>query len=260
MYLNESALGREYLEYCDLKLNALKTKVLNLSNITQFCPTLLLLLGIFIRQNKKIKIIAPKNNEFWNFFNVFTRDKQDFTIKKDFSIIAMFPERYSIEKKFNSFIFNQNIPEKNYDAFSYFISEFIDNIYEHSKFSVAYLTAQQSIDRKFIEIAIVDNGISIPGSYEIKGYDFDDKKALEKALTGLSTKDDYRGYGLRTSLNILIKGFEAKCLIVSRRAALYANNNISYFKLEKDYVFNGTLISTRLYNTNREVNVYDFIE
>lgn len=97
--------------------------------------------------------------------------------------------------------------------------------------------------------------------FESKGFNFKDIKALEEALKGLSTKSDERGYGLRTSLNILTEGFDAKCLIISRGAGLIVDKNNRFFcKMKRNNVFNGTLISARLLNITREVNVYDYIE
>jgi hypothetical protein len=114
---------------------------------------------------------------------------------------------------------------------------------------------------KFTEIGIVDNGISIPGSYEDKGFKFTDIKALEEALNGLSTKSDERCYGLRTSLRLLTEGLEAQCLIVSRGVGLITNkNNTLFYEMEKPNTFNGTLISSRIPYKIRKVNIYDYIE
>ncbi|MHC1591073.1 MAG: hypothetical protein ACXQS8_03235, partial [Candidatus Helarchaeales archaeon] len=96
---------------------------------------------------------------------------------------------------------------------------------------------------KFTEICIIDNGISISGSYINRGYDFSDIDALKRAvLEGLSTKSAERGYGLRTTLNLLTKGLEASCLIISGRACLIADkNNKQFYDIEK-FFFDGTRI------------------
>ncbi len=262
MYLDESALGKEYLEYCNLKRIAITTNILDLSNISWFFPTLLLPLGIFIKENNKIDIILPSDINVSKYVNIIMKDKLNSIKSSYIPIVEIHPNRPLIEKKLESLINYQKIHKGSQNAFSYFIGELIDNIYEHSKFSSAYIMAQKYKHRNFTEIGIIDNGISIPGSYESKGYNFNDIEALEQALKGLSTKDYYeRGYGLRTSLDILIKGFEAECLIISRGGGLILNkNNSSYIKLEENHIFKGTLISTRLYNINREVNVYEYVE
>lgn len=261
MYLNENALGNEYLKYCDLKKNALTTKSLDLSTLSWVFPTFLLPLGIFIKEHSEIDVIPPMDNDVLKYVNIMMKGKIDSIKRSYIPIVEILPNRTLIEKKLDSLIINLKIHKRSQNAFSYFIGELIDNIYEHSKFSSAYIMAQKYKHRNFTEIGIIDNGISIPGSYESNGYNFNDIEALEQALKGLSTKDYERGYGLRTSLDILIKGFEAECLIISKGAGLILNkNNSSYIKLEQNYIFKGTLISTRLYNINREVNVYEYIE
>lgn len=263
MCFNESALGKEYLKYCNLKEIALNTKTLDLSNISWFFPTCLLPLGIFIKEHKEICVIPPTDIEVSKYVNIIMKDKIDSAKRSYIPIIEILPNKKLIEKNLESLISNQNIHMGSLNAFGYFIGELIDNIYEHSEFSTAYIMAQRYKQKNFTEIGIIDNGISIPGSYESKGFNFNDIKALEEALKGLSTKykSDERGYGLRTSLNILTEGFEAKCLIVSRGVGLIANKNNRFFcKMKKNNIFNGTLISTRFLNNIREVNVYDYIE
>ena len=160
-----------------------------------------------------------------------------------------------------TFMSKENAYGGGLNAFSYFIGELIDNIYEHSKFSTAYIMAQKYKKLKFIEICIIDNGISIPGSYEDKNLKLTDVKALEEALKGLSTKSDERGYGLRTSLRLLTEGLSANCLIISRGAGLIKDKNDTFiYELEELNSFSGTLISIRIPYIIKEVNIYDYIE
>lgn len=261
MYLNENALGKEYLKYCDLRNFALTTKTLDLSNISRIFPPFFLPLGIFIKEHDEINVTPPKDIDVLKYFKIMMKDKID-SIKKNYlPIVELVPNRTLIEKKLDAFVTYQKIHKRSQNGFFYFIGELLDNIYEHSNFSTAYIMAQKYKNGSFTEIGIIDNGISIPGSYENKGFNFNDIEALQQALKGLSTKDNERGYGLRTSLDILINGFEAECLIISRGAGLFLNKSNSYFcELEQNHIFKGTLISTRLYITNREVNVYDYIE
>ncbi len=57
-------LGREYLKFCEYKKNALDTNSLDLTTIDFFFPTLLLPLGIFIKNNDRINVIPPNNPRF----------------------------------------------------------------------------------------------------------------------------------------------------------------------------------------------------
>src|SRR3972149_10057006 len=75
-----------------------------------------------------------------------------------------------------------------------------------------------------MDISIVDNGISIPQSFQNAGYRFEDWEAIYNAAMGISTKKDQqgRGWGLKNSLKLLTDGLTGECLIVSRNGALIA--------------------------------------
>ena len=259
MSFKENVLGKEYLKYCNLKEIALNTKTLDLSNISWFFPTCLLPLGIFIKEHKEIHVIPPIDIEVSKYFNIIMKDKIDSAKRSYIPIVEILPNKKLIEKNLDSLI--SNIHKGIQNAFGYFIGELIDNIYEHSKFSKAYIMAQKFKQKKFTEIGIIDNGISISGSYEAHGFNFNDIQALEEAIKGLSTKSDDRGYGLSSSLSLLTKGLKADCLIISRGAGLIANKDSTiFYKMKKNNVFSGTLISTRFHNNIREVNIYEYIE
>ncbi|KKN18281.1 hypothetical protein LCGC14_0957240 [marine sediment metagenome] len=259
MSLNESVLGKEYLEYCNLKEIALNTKTLDLSNITWFFPTFLLPLGIFIKEHKEIHVIPPIDIEVSRYFNIMMNHKIDSDKKSYIPIVEIVPNVKLIYKNLELLL--SNIHKENQIAFAYFIGELIDNIYEHSSYSKAYIMAQRYKQKKITEIGIIDNGISISGSYKAHGFNFSDIQALKEAINGLSTKSDDRGYGLRTSLKLLTRGLEAECLIISRGASLIANkNNTIFFEMEENNNFTGTLISTRFLSNIREVNIYEYIE
>jgi len=67
--------------------------------------------------------------------------------------------------------------------------------------------AQKHPAKRFTEVSIVDNGISIPGTFENAGFEFEDTEAISEAMKGQSTKrDKERGFSLRSSINLLTKG------------------------------------------------------
>lgn len=261
MSFYENDLGKEYLKYCQFKKIALDTDTLDLSDTKWFFPTFLLPLGLFIKTHQDINVILPKISKVSNYLKLIIKDTTRQAKKSYIPIIEIPPNAKLREKMLEIFMFKESTHSGGQNAFSYFVGELIDNIYEHSKFSTAYIMAQKYQKMKFIEICILDNGISIPGSYENKGFKFTDVKALEEALKGLSTKSDERGYGLRTSLRLLTEGLDANCLIISRGAVLIKDKNNSFVhELEKFNRFNGTLISIRIPYKNKEVNIYDYIE
>lgn len=258
----ESDLGKEYYNFSHLKKIALNSGNLDLSDLDVIFPTSFLPLVIFIKEHEGIHVKPSILPEISNFIHSIMKGKIKSAKNSYLSIIELPPDEKLREKTLETLISNQNTHIGGLNAFSYFIGELLDNIYEHSKFSKAFIMAQKYEYMKFTEVGIIDNGISIPGSYENEGYKFNDIEALKEAvLKGLSTKSNERGYGLRTSLRLLTEGLEADCLIVSRRAGLIINkNNTSFYEMEENDIFNGTLISVRIPYNLSQVNIYEYIE
>ncbi len=129
--------------------------------------------------------------------------------------------------------------------------------------SLCFIQIPSVSRKKVTEVCIIDNGISIPKSFDIKKYNIpNDTEALKKAIEGLSTKSDVeRGFGLRTSLNLLSEGLNASCLIVSGSAGLIAKKNrMAFYSMEELNRFDGTLISTRIPDKLKKVDIYDYID
>jgi hypothetical protein len=255
------SLANDYIEFTQLRSTALATGELDLSAIKWFYPTLLLLLGVFIKQNKGIALIPPGDKRVSNYFDIITRNNN--TGKKgSYLPIIEIPKTGSGAEleRLNSYASDCG----GTTALQYFIGELVDNIYQHSQFSTAYITAQKYPKLGFLEFCIVDNGISIPQSYEDNGILIEsDKVALDYALKGISTKKDKeRGCGLRTSIRLLTFGMNGTCLIVSRRAGLGANkpDGVSTFDLNKEDIYQGTLISINVPFQRKKVEIYGYIE
>jgi hypothetical protein len=255
------SLANDYLEFTQLRSKALATRKLDLSAIKWFYPTLLLLLGVFIKQNKGIALIPPGDKKVSNYFDIITRNKNTGKGWSYLPIIEIPKTGSGAElDRLNSYASACG----GTNALQYFIGELVDNIYQHSQFSTAYITAQKYPKLGFLEFCIVDNGISIPQSYEDNGILIgSDKVALDYALAGISTKKDKeRGCGLRTSIRLLTAGMNGTCLIVSRGAGLGANNlsGTFTFDLDEEDIYHGTLISIHVPLQRKEVEIYGYIE
>lgn len=158
--------------------------------------------------------------------------------------------------------------------FFYVYNELITNIYDHTPFEEGYTNqgytyAQEYPNKKELDVCIMDNGLSIPGKFEMCGIDFkDDCDAISQAINQISTaKDDVvslryeRGSGLYTTLRLVIEGNGGSALIVSRNGCLHigSKDNYKYYYLKNDNIFKGTLISLR-FNKNPVQNFYKLIE
>ncbi len=103
--------------------------------------------------------------------------------------------------------------------------------------------------KRFIDISIIDNGITIPGAFKEAGFEFDDPIALSEAIKGLSTKcDKERGFCLISSINILTKCLKGECLIVSRKGGFAAKgeDKKTLYNMGDNYALDGTLICIRV--------------
>ncbi|MHA2328009.1 MAG: hypothetical protein ACXACR_05765, partial [Candidatus Hodarchaeales archaeon] len=230
---------------------------------TFFFPTLLLPLGILIRENPNLSIIPPTNPNVLTYYNIMTEKKKYESGRSYIPIMGIPHEEDRREQMFEDFI-SSNLHQfcGGKEAFAYVVGELTTNIYEHSNYSHAYIAAQNYPTLKCTEITIIDNGISIPHSYEVNSIPFhDDCDALSKAINGVSTKSTERGFGLGTSLDLLRIGLNSSCLLVSRKSELITEKERMIYKLLENYdVFSGTLISARIPYKSEKVDIYDFVE
>ena len=256
-------LAADYSKFTQLRSVAIAERTLDLSTIKWFYPTLLLPLGVFIKQNRDIALILPKDKRVSSYFDIITRNNNSNKKGSYLPIIEVPKARSGSEaelERLNSYASDCG----GTSALQYFIGELVDNVYQHSRFSTAYITAQKYPTLGFVEFCIVDNGISIPQSYEDNGILIEsDKVALDYALKGISTKKDKeRGCGMRTSIKLLTSGMNGTCLIVSRRAGLGANmtEGTATFNLDEEDIYYGTLISISVPLQRETVEIYPFIE
>ena len=145
-------------------------------------------------------------------------------------------------------------------ALKYVVGELVDNIYQHSRFKIAFVMAQRYPKLGYIELAFIDNGITIQGSYKDHGLLFQPWEAINKALNGLSTKGEGRGWGLRTSIKIFRDGLGGQILIVSGGGAVYLDGSKEEpYKLSRAHRMNGTLISMRVPYPSQIVDIYKYV-
>lgn len=152
--------------------------------------------------------------------------------------------RENMLSKVNSLLeYNLKLNTNYKTAISYIISEITDNIIDHSGVSRGWLSAQYYPAKKFLDICIIDTGKTILGSYKdnnIAGIN-DDFQAIEKAISGVSTKDKERGFGMRTSKNMIEKGLKGKFILISGGAMLF-NDELIKFPVK----WQGTILALRI--------------
>ena len=136
----------------------------------------------------------------------------------------------------------------------------LDNIYKHSKFNNAYVLCQKYPYVNTIDICIIGDGISIPGSFEESNIKvINDSETIFEAINGETTdKEKYalHGRGLNTSVSITTLGYGEEMLIASRNGTCTITKE--GVKLWDDLSFiEGTFVTLRV-NTNKIKNIHNY--
>lgn len=155
---------------------------------------------------------------------------------------------------------------------SYFLSELIDNIFEHSGSPIGYLFSQYLEREQCINLCIADNGVTIPGNYMRMGLyqdeiDGNPAEALRLANEGRSTKNrpdtENRGYGISTSKRMLVEGLGGSFFMLSGSAFhRYEYHSLNYYaNTSRFFHWDGTLILLRIpVNAPEGFNYINYLE
>ncbi|AEH38873.1 sensor histidine kinase [Halopiger xanaduensis] len=142
------------------------------------------------------------------------------------------------------------------------IYEIVDNIDQHSNCDLGAVLVQNYGSKDFIDIGIVDDGITIPKNFENHSVDFDsDNDAIEMAMEGkVSTKGRGvdRGYGIKTTVNLVCEGLNGSILIASRDGTILQKNST---KVPRDYPVDwpGTIVVCRMSIPEDDFRLNDYI-
>ena len=161
-------------------------------------------------------------------------------------------------------LFGSNVRQ----ALKYIIGEAVDNIVEHACSEFGYIVTQSYITQGYTDICIADTGHTIVGSYaenpktaEITS----DIEAVQAAVRGISAKNlpntENRGYGFRTSINMLTKGLGGEYLLASGDSAYARNKSRDQFlTLPYGLRFEGTIVAFRIPHTESNFNYINYVE
>ena len=241
---------------------------LDFSESKWILPCSALLLSNKIMESCKtidIKIIPPKDKKVHEYL-VRIGFPLGCKIEGDtFLPITHFTNKDSINEQVSriSSHIRDKIDKKFGSSVNYLLGELSDNIEQHSQFTHASIMTQYYNNKRYLDIGLFDNGITIPGLFEKKGLSFkDDCEALKKAIEGVSTKEEQgRGFGLRTSKSLVLEGLNGEMYIFSRKGTLilYPKNKEKSNTLQEN-ALKGTLIYMRFTAPKKDLNIYKYIE
>lgn len=245
MLPNKDEVISSYKKFCDLSNQTGQT--ISIETEEFLYPTTLLPLKIHCLNTQK-EIVLPKNPAKARYCRLFMGDRTyPRTSQSSYLSVTKLPIHQSKSDETFRQIIDVCERGKNMggrDPLSYYINELLNNIYEHSGFTQAYAAVQGYRTKGFVEIVIVDNGISIPGKYVSTGITAEnDVEYLKLALQGVSTKERERGFGLHTSLKVVVELIGGQFFLFSRNAGLAVDNHEQKLLiLDNQHGFPGTLI------------------
>lgn len=167
----------------------------------------------------------------------------------------------------NMIIHQLNICSNVSNGLKYMIDETIDNISEHSESDRGYIFAQAYPTKGFLDVCIADRGINLLGSY-MKLPDNEmtsDLEAIKAANRGISSKNrpdaENRGFGIKTSKQMLIQGLGGQYLMISGNSLYIKSCNLdSFYVMPHGLRWNGTIVALRIPYHSETFNYIDYIE
>ena len=167
----------------------------------------------------------------------------------------------------NLIIRQLNIRQNVANGFKYMVDETLDNITEHSESDRGYIFAQAYPQKGYLDVCIADTGVTLLGSYQ-KLPDNEivtDMEAIKAANRGISSKNlpdaENRGYGIRTSKSMLVKGLGGQYMMISG-SGLYFNRSGDdrFFQMPMNIRWDGTIVALRIPYDSPSFNYISYLE
>lgn len=153
------------------------------------------------------------------------------------------------------------------NGLKYMIDEILDNITEHSESHRGYIFAQAYPTKGFLDVCIADSGVGLLGSYQRlpENEIATDLEAIKAANRGLSSKNlpdaENRGFGIRTSRQMLIQGLGGQYLMISGSSLYIKTRTLdSFYNMPHALRWNGTIVALRIPYNSTTFNYIDYIE
>lgn len=167
----------------------------------------------------------------------------------------------------NLIIRQLNIQPNVANGLKYMIDETLDNITEHSDSDRGYIFAQAYPNKGFLDVCIADSGVTLLGSYQklLDNEIVSDMEAIKAANRGLSSKNlpdaENRGFGIKTSKQMLINGLGGQYLMISGSCLYVKSLNLdSFYAMPDDLRWNGTIVALRIPYHSTTFNYINYIE
>lgn len=153
-------------------------------------------------------------------------------------------------------------PSGSVNALYISVEEIISNIEDHSEAKNGWINAQYYKTKQYLDICIVDRGITINGKYRKVGKNFgNDSEALKCALRGESAKPEkIRGSGLPTFTKMITQGFKGEMIIISGDAIVYASEKENPLVQRLSVRWDGTIVAFRIPKNAKPIDYSLYID
>ncbi len=266
---------KQLISFIDIFKNFKETDCFDFSKINWIEPILLLPISAYIdKNNSDYKNISSNISDYLKTVrfpngidnkNSFKRISR--LLNKTYTpIIKLKNDNIEDREDFKNLFFQklfQFLPKKqegNRNSYLLPLSELITNIFEHSGEDFGYTLLQYYPNKKVLEICIVDTGKGFSKNYkDHQNIDLSDIDSIKEVFKGNSTKGEERGYGLRTSKELVTKGMLGEFVLISGEAFYFANSKmetISQFPIN----WEGVVISYRIPLPESKIDFYNFVE
>jgi len=251
---------------------------LDLSGVKWVLPCSVILISSKLRdilaKGAEVEYISPKNQKVKEWLQDIGFPIGKKTDGNTFVSINHFPNNYQnpnqVNEEANKVLkkIEEKIPNLFGGSVVYILGELADNIDDHSNFTFASIMAQYYPKKEHLDLAVLDNGITIPFNFEKNKIKFGkDSEAIKKAVYGeITTKKNeiMRGYGLRSCKDISLEGFQSKINpklkgelhLVSRKGiVILKEGEEPIFYDFQNVSLDGTLLYFRLPTPKEKVNI-----
>ncbi len=216
-----------YIQYINLIGSYRKSGILNMENESWVTPSkLLLLTNTIVEAKTNNRFICPKRENVNGYLDYITTESN---LEMPHGSTNYIPFSRINDANVNSMastitgLLGKKLKKESIVVLRYCIDELLTNVVEHSRYKNSFIMLQNYPSSNTLEFSIMDDGISIPGNFKEHGIYFkDDCDSLNKALSGISTKQEVggRGFGLQSVFRVLTKGMKGEGVIISRRGIL----------------------------------------
>ncbi len=277
------SLLHDYRKYESIDKNP-NQEFIDLSHLSFISPGSLLPIYHFAMSNS-IKQFMATNKTRAHLSKIFGRSRgnsnlmplisinlKDTNEKRKVKILS------NVDKKIRNMLFPYNEMEyKEYgdEGFRYIIEEILTNIEQHSEASRVYTYCQTYPVQGYVDVGILDDGVTIPGKYDqsydefidetINPYEFKtDCHAIYHAFNGVSTKREFKeeimglqtmddlskvdsiGHGYNTSVRAITEVLGGSMLVASRDGICHLTpHQKKFIKAKDNNTINGTLVCIR---------------